>query len=135
MSLYELRSQTESKNQLTNCIQVVEWFTKTNSELREKHGKVVPSLAFYHIPAHAMLQAQERGRLDPHRTPGANRERVNPQGTGEWKYDSQDVKFMEALLNTEGLIAGFSGHDHQNDWYDFLPELWGSSLDTSLVPF
>lgn len=77
----------------------------------------MPSLAFYHIPAHAMLLAQQSGRLDPHRTPGANRERVNPQGTGDWTYDSQDVKFMEALLNTEGLIAGFSGHDHQNDWY------------------
>ena len=78
----------------------------------------MPSLAFYHIPAHAMLVAQERGRLDPRRTPGANRERVNPQGTGDWTYDSQDVKFMEALLNTDGLIAGFSGHDHQNDWYE-----------------
>jgi hypothetical protein len=31
--------------------------------------------------------------------------------------DGQDVKFMDALLHTEGLIAGFSGHDHQNDWY------------------
>lgn len=46
-----------------------------------------------------------------------NLERVNPQGTGEWTYDGQDVKFMDALLHTEGLIAGFSGHDHQNDWY------------------
>jgi hypothetical protein len=70
-----------------------------------------------------MLLAQERGRLDPRRTPGANRERVNPQGTGDWRYDSQDVKFMEALLNTEGLIAGFSGHDHQNDWYEFLSRI------------
>ncbi|CAG7986252.1 unnamed protein product [Penicillium olsonii] len=95
---------------------VVEWFTETNSKLLKEYGKVVPSLAFYHIPAHAMLVAQERGRLDPRRTPGANRERVNPQGTGDWTYDSQDVKFMEALLNTDGLIAGFSGHDHQNDW-------------------
>ncbi|CAG8093532.1 unnamed protein product [Penicillium salamii] len=95
---------------------VVEWFTETNTKLRKEYGKVVPSLAFYHIPAHAMLLGQQRGRLDPHLTPGANRERVNPQGTGDWKYDSQDVKFMEALLNTEGLIAGFSGHDHQNDW-------------------
>ncbi|KAK9860315.1 hypothetical protein MYU51_010803 [Penicillium brevicompactum] len=95
---------------------VVEWFTETNTKLKEEYGKVVPSLAFYHIPAHVMLLGQQSGRLDPHRTPGANRERVNPQGTGDWTYDSQDVKFMEALLKTEGLIAGFSGHDHQNDW-------------------
>lgn len=104
-------------------IQVVEWFTETNTKLRKEYGKVVPSLAFYHIPAHAMLLGQQRGRLDPHLTPGANRERVNPQGTGDWKYDSQDVKFMEALLNTEGLIAGFSGHDHQNDWYELPASL------------
>ncbi|KAJ5150778.1 uncharacterized protein N7500_010967 [Penicillium coprophilum] len=54
--------------------------------------------------------------VNPRLTPGVNRERVNPQGTGQWSYDNQDVKFMNALLHTEGLIAGFSGHDHQNDW-------------------
>lgn len=96
--------------------QVVDWFTKTNQKLRKEYGKAVPSLAFYHIPIHAALLAQERGRLHPHRTPGANRESVHPQGTGPFEYESQDVKFMEALLKTEGLIAGFSGHDHMNDW-------------------
>jgi hypothetical protein len=96
---------------------VVDWFTETNSKLKEEYGKVIPSLAFYHIPAHAMLEHQQRRGVNPHLTPGVNRERVNPQGTGDWSYDGQDVKFMDALLHTEGLIAGFSGHDHQNDWY------------------
>ncbi|KAJ5787193.1 hypothetical protein N7457_002183 [Penicillium paradoxum] len=95
---------------------VVDWFVKTNSKLKKKHGKVIPSLAFYHIPAHAMLEYQETKGIDPHLTPGINRERVNPQGTGDWSYEGQDLKFMDALLHTEGLIAGFSGHDHQNDW-------------------
>ncbi|KAJ5229586.1 hypothetical protein N7489_010294 [Penicillium chrysogenum] len=95
---------------------VVDWFTQTNSKLKEEYGKVIPSLAFYHIPAHAMLEHQQRRGVNPHLTPGVNRERVNPQGTGDWGYDGQDVKFMDALLHTEGLIAGFSGHDHQNDW-------------------
>ncbi|KAF9244760.1 hypothetical protein DTO013E5_8872 [Penicillium roqueforti] len=95
---------------------VIEWFTKTNSELNKKYGKAIPSLAFYHIPAHAMLEHQQTKGVNPHLNPGVNLERVNPQGTGEWTYDGQDVKFMDALLHTEGLIAGFSGHDHQNDW-------------------
>ncbi|KGO68523.1 hypothetical protein PITC_071480 [Penicillium italicum] len=95
---------------------VVEWFTKTNSKLKKEYGKVIPSLAFYHIPAHAMLEHQQTKGIDPRLTPGVNREPVHQQGTGEWSYDGQDVKFMDALLHTEGLIAGFSGHDHQNDW-------------------
>ncbi|KAJ5320301.1 hypothetical protein PENANT_c010G05414 [Penicillium antarcticum] len=94
---------------------VVDWFTDTESKIKDKWG-VIPSLAFYHIPAHAMLEYQSKDNVDPHRNPGINGERVNPQGTGDWSYDSQDVKFMKALLHTEGLIAGFSGHDHQNDW-------------------
>ncbi|KAJ5963585.1 uncharacterized protein N7479_003461 [Penicillium vulpinum] len=95
---------------------VVDWFKETNSELKEEYGKVIPSLAFYHIPAHAMLEYQQTKGINRHLTPGVNRERVNPQGTGDWRYDGQDLKFMHALLHTEGLIAGFSGHDHQNDW-------------------
>lgn len=64
-----------------------------------------------------MLEHQQTRGINPRLTPGVNRESVHPQGTGEWRYDGQDVKFMDALLHTEGLIAGFSGHDHQNDWY------------------
>ncbi|OQD68145.1 hypothetical protein PENPOL_c003G02463 [Penicillium polonicum] len=95
---------------------VVDWFTETDSKLKKQYGKVIPSLAFYHIPTHAMLEHQQTRGVNPRLTPGVNRERVNPQGTGPWSYDGQDVKFMDALLHTEGLIAGFSGHDHQNDW-------------------
>ncbi|KAJ5143928.1 uncharacterized protein N7515_002715 [Penicillium bovifimosum] len=95
---------------------VVDWFTKTNAKLSKKHGKPIPSLAFYHIPAHAMLEYQQVKGIDPHLTPGVDGERVNPQGTGDWSYEGQDLDFMHALLRTEGLIAGFSGHDHLNDW-------------------
>jgi hypothetical protein len=104
----------------------VDWFTKTNAKLRKKHGKPIPSLAFYHIPAHAMLEYQQEKGINPHLTPGIDGERVNPQGTGDWSYEGQDLKFMHALLRTEGLIAGFSGHDHQNDWYVSLHTPWCS---------
>lgn len=114
MNLYEVLSVILF---MTDSMKVVEWFTSTKSKLKAEFG-IVPSLAFYHIPVHAMLEYQ-RGGLHPHRNPGSNRESVNPQGTLGWSYDSQDMKFMKALVETEGLVAGFSGHDHLNDWYAF----------------
>lgn len=33
-----------------------------------------------------------------------------------FSYSGQDVPFMSALLNTSGLMAVFSGHDHGDDW-------------------
>jgi hypothetical protein len=99
-------------------LKVVDWFTTTNSKLKAEFG-VIPSLAFYHIPTHAMLHYQQEGSVHPQLNPGHNFERVKAQGTIDWSYGSQDEKFMKALLETEGLVAGFSGHDHQNDWYGF----------------
>jgi hypothetical protein len=31
-----------------------------------------------------------------------------------------DHAFMQALVETEGLMAAFSGHCHRIDWYVFL---------------
>jgi hypothetical protein len=85
--------------------------------LTATYGQVIPSLAFYHIPAHSMLQYQE-GSFDPLTTPGINGEKVVSQGSMDTKYTGQDRQFMHALLHTPGLIATFSGHDHENDWYE-----------------
>ena len=92
----------------------MEWFTETNAKLTAEYGHL-PSLAFYHIPAHAMMAVQEEG-IDPHKAPGLNGETVVPQGGGDTDYGGQDQKFMQALRDTPGLIATFSGHDHDNDW-------------------
>ncbi|KAJ5814115.1 uncharacterized protein N7503_000865 [Penicillium pulvis] len=94
---------------------VVDWFTQTKSDLKDKYGKVIPSLAFYHIPADAMRAYQDNG-VDSHKSPGLNGETVVQQGSGASPYTGQDVPFMQALLNTSGLMATFSGHDHDNDW-------------------
>lgn len=88
---------------------------KTNNNLTAQFGQVIPSLAFYHIPAHAMLEYQDEA-IDLHMNPGINGETVVPQGSGETEYTGQDSRFMQALLNTPGLMATFSGHDHENDW-------------------
>jgi hypothetical protein len=95
---------------------VVDWYNQTNSDLRHKYGRVVPSLAFYHIPADAMRAYQDDG-VNPNTAPGINGETVVQQGSGATSYTGQDTEFMRALLNTTGLMATFSGHDHDNDWY------------------
>lgn len=46
-----------------------------------------------------------------------NGEPVISQGYQYDEYSQEwDLPFMRALLNTEGLLATFSGHDHDNDW-------------------
>lgn len=104
----------------THLSKVVEWFTQTNANLTAEYGGIVPSLAFYHIPAHAMLGYQEEG-VNPNTSPGINGEVVGSQGTDDTDYTGQDRRFMQALLNTTGLLATFSGHDHKNDWYEPQP--------------
>ncbi|OJJ94812.1 hypothetical protein ASPACDRAFT_55609 [Aspergillus aculeatus ATCC 16872] len=104
---------------------VVEWFTQTNADLTEQYDKVIPSIAFYHIPVNAMLAFQNQG-VDAHSEPGINADDpLDQQGEASgqgavsgtvFSYSGQDIPFMEALLNTEGLLATFSGHDHGDDW-------------------
>ncbi|KAK3385752.1 Metallo-dependent phosphatase-like protein [Podospora didyma] len=91
---------------------VIEWFNKTSQHLASQAGgKVVPSLAFVHIPTSASLALQRQG-LDPHRQPGINDDiPVAQQGHG-----MEDVPFLQALIATPGLMALFSGHDHGDTW-------------------
>ncbi|KAJ5595610.1 hypothetical protein N7450_002068 [Penicillium hetheringtonii] len=99
----------------TKIMKVVQWFIEQNANLTSEFGGPIPSLAFYHIPAHAMFEYQDKG-VNSTITPGINGETVVSQGSGDTKYTGQDSKFMQALLNTTGLLATFSGHDHENDW-------------------
>jgi len=39
---------------------------------------------------------------------------LNAQGDGDEGYLGQDVEFMQALVDTEGLHSIHSGHDHGN---------------------
>lgn len=113
---------------------VVQWFQQTNAELVNRHEKVIPSLAFTHIPTEASraLQAQRydnTGGVHPNLQPGINDDIVAQQAQG-WcpdgddgsgggescPYGGQDVPFMHALTTTPGLMALFSGHDHGDTW-------------------
>ncbi|KAF3763398.1 Metallo-dependent phosphatase [Cryphonectria parasitica EP155] len=103
---------------------VVSWFEETRAQLTTLYGTSLPSLAFVHIPVDAFLAFQDAG-VDATQEPGINADvPLSQQGvqSGEgssetvYTYDGQDVPFMQALLETENLIAVFSGHDHGNDW-------------------
>lgn len=64
------------------------------------------------------MRAFQQSGVSPSREPGINGERVQEQGyDSDTGYISQDLPFIRALLNTTGLAATFSGHDHDNDWY------------------
>lgn len=100
------------------------WFTSTRETLTATYGRALPSLAFVHIPVDAFLALQDAG-VDARRAPGINEDVPLAQqgaqsGQGSsgtvFTYAGQDVPFMQALLDAEGLMAVFSGHDHGNDW-------------------
>ncbi|KAF1824543.1 Metallo-dependent phosphatase [Dissoconium aciculare CBS 342.82] len=117
---------------------VVDWFTSTNAALTKQHGKVIPSIAFVHIPVNASLALQQYAGVDSHRQPGINDDYLlgaQAQGwcednvsNGTCAYGKQDIPFMKAITSTPRLLALFSGHDHGDTWCykwrkDVLPNL------------
>ncbi|KAJ5131655.1 hypothetical protein N7448_005813 [Penicillium atrosanguineum] len=105
---------------------VVDWFKKTNEELVKKYHKNIPSLVFVHIPTNASLAAQTEIEINAYREPGINDDYTLAQQGEGWcadgsdastcTYGGQDVPFMKALVNTPGVLAVFSGHDHGDTW-------------------
>lgn len=97
-------------------MKVTSWFRLTRNAIQQKEGRVIPSLAFVHIPPHATRAYQDTSR-DPNLAPGINEELIGAQGkvcdsNNNCNYSGADTKFMQALVDTEGLMGVFSGHDH-----------------------
>lgn len=91
---------------------VVNWFLQTNAQFVQHYGRHIPSIAFVHIPIFAMAAFQATG-VDPNRSPGINDDNpLSPQAVTDGKYTGHDQAFMKALVDTTGLKAVFSGHDH-----------------------
>ncbi|KAI2465790.1 Metallo-dependent phosphatase-like protein [Annulohypoxylon bovei var. microspora] len=101
---------------------VVDWFKETSANLAQQYEKTIPSLAFFHIPITAAYEFQKSPGIDPSREPGVDGEEVTWQGGMYDRKIGHDVSFMSALSSTDGLLATFSGHDHDNDWcYKWKP--------------
>jgi hypothetical protein len=115
---------------------VVEWFQGTNKFLTNFYGQTIPSLAFYHIPVQAMAAFQTEG-VNAYKEPGINDDNPLAQqglvytSDGGSYYDGADIPFIQALVNTPGLMATFSGHDHGDDWCVSI--LISVSLPTKLI--
>lgn len=96
---------------------VVNWFTSERKRLNRKHDRYIPSIAFVHIPVNAMLAFQQDPGVSPHYEPGINDDdplaqqgHAASQGSDSgstFSYGGQDIPFMQALLDTPGLIAVF----------------------------
>ncbi|KAF3002684.1 hypothetical protein E8E13_009861 [Curvularia kusanoi] len=119
---------------------VLSWFTSTRDAIQQQQGRVVPSLAFVHIPLFITRAIQfER---DPATAPGlTNGELIDHEGNlcdkdGKCKYKALDVSFLLALDGTKGLMAVFSGHNHGIDWCaKWSHDLPHNSRDTGSLNF
>ncbi|KAJ8609451.1 hypothetical protein MRB53_039122 [Persea americana] len=105
---------------------VVDWFTDTNNALVSQYQKTIPSVAFVHIPTNASQALQSEAGVSANYQPGINDDYILAQQAQGWcangtddgtcEYGGQDVPFMQALVDTPGLLATFSGHDHGDTW-------------------
>jgi len=101
---------------------VVNWFNLEKAAINSANGRVIPSLAFVHIPVHATWAFQHGPGVDSEREPGLNDDPAGHQSMScdaagkDCHWNGKDTPFMNALANTEGLMAVFSGHDHGDDW-------------------
>ena len=83
-------------------------------QIRDNNGnKPVPSLVFVHIPPSVARAFQASGQRSSSTEPGLNEEVIGTQADENF---NADTPFMQALADTEGLMAVFSGHDHGIDW-------------------
>ncbi|KAG5977426.1 hypothetical protein E4U55_006760 [Claviceps digitariae] len=107
---------------------VVKWFQETNKQLNVAANRIIPGLAFVHIPVKATAVLQQ-GRLDLNKTPGINEDApVSHQGRRWCDKKTHDMgalncvdggldgPFMTALATAPGLMGLFYGHDHGNTW-------------------
>jgi hypothetical protein len=106
---------------------IVSWFVAEQAVIKKQWGNL-PSLAFVHIPPTAFLDVQETvlPNYGEESTlfPGLNDDvPLAYEGDG-----TQDIPFMQALVNTPGLHSVYSGHDHGDAWCGLWPSVTGVTV-------
>lgn len=94
--------------------QTASWFLNSHGMLTRKHSRVLPSLAFVHIPTSDYLPAQ--GSIAPPLFPGRNVDDPAQTQANDLYAGHPATSFADALLTVEGLHSVHAGHDHGNDW-------------------
>lgn len=84
----------------------VEWYRNTIRSIADSEGKVVPSIAFFHIPIQETVDANELYAVDPSVGSGETREEICTQDKNSF------FEAVKELGSTDGL---FYGHDHVNN--------------------
>lgn len=82
----------------------VEWFRNKAKELRKRDGRVVPGIAFLHIPLAEVLEVWDRG------------EDVNGTKGEAVCCSSVNTGLFAAMAEAGNIQGAFSGHDHGNDF-------------------
>lgn len=115
----------------------IEWYENTIKQIaKEENGdenKVVPSLAFFHVPMQEYMTAYDEAKGTDNRITGFR----FPKEDGTPAVDDDMFETMVKLGSTKGC---FAGHDHMNNFsvnYQGIRLTYGLSCDHNiyLVPF
>lgn len=113
----------------------IQWYSDTVKQIamdvNGSEDKVVPSLAFFHIPMQEYVTAYDEAKKTDNRLSGFRFEK-----SGSPAVDDQMFETMLSLGSTKGV---FVGHDHMNDYtvmYKGIRLSYGNSSDHNiyLVP-
>ncbi|SPO04550.1 related to DNA repair exonuclease SIA1 [Cephalotrichum gorgonifer] len=94
--------------------QTASWFLTTHALLAREHGRVLPSLAFVHIPTRSYLPAQDR--ISASFAPGMNHNDPADTQSNDPSPAHPAAAFVAALGSVEGLHSVHAAHNHGNDW-------------------
>lgn len=115
----------------------IEWYKNTVKQIaKEENGdesKVIPSLAFFHVPMQEYMTAYDEAKGADNRLWGFR----FPKEDGTPAVDDQMFETMLELGSTKGC---FAGHDHMNNYsvnYKGIRLTYGLSCDHNIyvVPF
>ncbi|KAL5605966.1 hypothetical protein BROUX41_006233 [Berkeleyomyces rouxiae] len=111
-ALFQARgNQTKIPGVVANT--TVNWLTEAHQKLVNRHGRVLPSILFVHIPPQLFSDAQTAASFTATKFPGLNEDYPLSTQHGPGFNDS---RLVDALLNLEGLHSIHSGHDHGASW-------------------
>lgn len=115
----------------------IEWYKNTIKQIAKDEngdeGKVVPSLAFFHVPMQEYMTAYDEAKRMDNKLWGFR----FPNEDGTPAVDDEMFETMEKLGSTKGC---FVGHDHMNNFsvnYKGIRLTYGLSCDHNIyvVPF
>jgi len=110
----------------------IQWYENTVKQIaKEENGdesKVVPSLAFFHIPMQEFATGYENG------------EKVHGMRFEKGGYPVVDDEMFETMVRLDSTKGCFAGHDHMNNYsvnYQGIRLTYGLSCDHNIyvVPF